>query len=506
MGADRENARAAWEWAAREGQVARLEQALEGLAWYYFLYTAPGEGEAVFRIAAEALSAKFIATPADDPMAAKATDRPVASPMEICSELRRRADGLRILAKIRAWQTLSNLNLGRREVAVQLLGQAQVILEDPVLVDLDIRAERAWVLWLTGGYASDLEEALRLKEESLALYRALDDHYMTAFVLQSVAVTANFLDMRDKAKHCCEESLALRRSLGDRLGMANSLYGLAQNAHWRGKLDESERLVRESCDLFRELGHRAGLAKALAYLANMLMQQGKLTEVRAPCEESLALHSDLGLSHSGDALLANLNLSFVDLALGRYAVSRANAQSCLTIAREVENIWAVGWFIFTLGAVALADGRFAEAEHLLKDAVALGRPVYTDWPAAILGLLGIAARGLGKPCQANGHICEALRTSTEFRVLVSLWFVLPAVALLLADEGEAERAIEIHALASTTCPWHANSRWFEEVVGKHITAVATTLPKDVVSAAEERGRSMDPWATAEELLAELASN
>ena len=62
--------------------------------------------------------------------------------------------------------------------------------------------------------------------------------------------------------------------------------------------------------------------------------------------------------------------------------------------------------------------------------------------------------------------------------------------------------MEIYALASRY-PYVANSQWFEDVVGKHITAVAARLPPDVVAAAQERGRARDLDATVAELLAEL---
>jgi hypothetical protein len=62
--------------------------------------------------------------------------------------------------------------------------------------------------------------------------------------------------------------------------------------------------------------------------------------------------------------------------------------------------------------------------------------------------------------------------------------------------------VELYALASRH-PYVANSRWFEDVVGKHVTAAAAALPAEVVTAARERGRARDLEATAGELLAEL---
>jgi hypothetical protein len=86
-----------------------------------------------------------------------------------------------------------------------------------------------------------------------------------------------------------------------------------------------------------------------------------------------------------------------------------------------------------------------------------------------------------------------------------VWFLVDAVtaiALLLADRGEAARAVELYALASRY-PVVANSRWYEDVVGRHIAAAARALPPDVVAAAEARGRARALEATVRELLAEL---
>ena len=62
--------------------------------------------------------------------------------------------------------------------------------------------------------------------------------------------------------------------------------------------------------------------------------------------------------------------------------------------------------------------------------------------------------------------------------------------------------MELYALASRY-PFVANSRWFEDVAGKHIAAVAATLPPEVVAAAQKRGRARDLEAMVAELLAEL---
>ena len=116
--------------------------------------------------------------------------------------------------------------------------------------------------------------------------------------------------------------------------------------------------------------------------------------------------------------------------------------------------------------------------------------------------LAVAVYRLGDLGRARRYLYEALRISTESpRFLLPLWASPPAIALLLADQGEVERAVELYALASRFSL--VQSRWFEDVFGGHIAAAAATLPPDVIAAAQERGRARDLEATVAELLVEL---
>lgn len=119
-----------------------------------------------------------------------------------------------------------------------------------------------------------------------------------------------------------------------------------------------------------------------------------------------------------------------------------------------------------------------------------------------LAVLGYAAHGSGQLSQARQHLREAMQIAAEVGIFMPRILALPGIALLLADQGEVERAVEIYALASRY-PFVANSRWFEDVAGKQIGAAAAMLPSEVVAAAQERGRARDLDVTVAELLVEL---
>ena len=113
-----------------------------------------------------------------------------------------------------------------------------------------------------------------------------------------------------------------------------------------------------------------------------------------------------------------------------------------------------------------------------------------------------AAHALEDSCGARQHLCHALEIAQESGVVLPLLWALPATALLLAGEGESERAVELYALASRF-PLVAKSRWFADVAGNTLSEVAAALPAERVAVLQERSRTRDLEATVAELLSEL---
>ena len=49
----------------------------------------------------------------------------------------------------------------------------------------------------------------------------------------------------------------------------------------------------------------------------------------------------------------------------------------------------------------------------------------------------------------------------------------------------------------------ANSRWFEDIAGNEMAALAMGMPAEIVAATKGRARTIDSWETADKLLVEL---
>ncbi len=154
--------------------------------------------------------------------------------------------------------------------------------------------------------------------------------------------------------------------------------------------------------------------------------------------------------------------------------------------------------------MALAESAYAQSYQALQESLTvLSRIVEDPWDVHHAAWLGLAARGLGGKSEAWRYLVSALDWSSKNPQFMELMVALAGIALLLADEGEAERATELYALASRHS-LVANSRWFEDVIGRHVSAVAGNLPPQVVATAQERGRGWDLEATVCELLIDLS--
>jgi hypothetical protein len=81
---------------------------------------------------------------------------------------------------------------------------------------------------------------------------------------------------------------------------------------------------------------------------------------------------------------------------------------------------------------------------------------------------------IGRPAEAGQCLRSALVQTGSFQWSPVQMVVPVGLSLLCADEGQAERAVELFALASRYgCV--ANSRWFQDIVGKTLTEARTHL-------------------------------
>jgi predicted ATPase len=479
-----ENARAAWEWAfehvPERAPAERMNKAMDGLALFYHSRARFAEGESAFRRAADRLAGPL---PSDT----------VCPPDAVCL----------LRAQLLARQSWFCVLSGRNEQARESLRQSLDLLG--ASGSADTRRGRASALYVMGHIevSGNIEKAWQSFRQALALHQALDQRWEMARTLGGLATVSKFQGDFDRAKELSQKAVTIFRELGDRIALVASLLSLASVLEFRGQFEECERLEREGLAMARDTGDQSLVCTGLLWLARTLICKGEFAESYLLLEECLRIGDDMGAKLFWAYGYAWSLQGMTMAHLGQYEEARVHLQQALALARKADILWAIGRGFLGLGLVALAEGNADRAWQYLQEGVAALQKVGDRTHlGSCLAVLAGAARRLGRPSEARGYLYAALQLSSAMREALTLQYALPMTALLLIDLGQAERAVEIYALASRYGSV-ADSRLWEVIAGRELAAVAAVLPPEVADAAKARGRARDLWATVEELLVEL---
>jgi tetratricopeptide (TPR) repeat protein len=263
---------------------------------------------------------------------------------------------------------------------------------------------------------------------------------------------------------------------------------------------EAEDLIRQGLSLAPET-NRFGIAYGLGQLCGVQLRTGHFAEAETTALDAIAAWEDLG--QRAWTVRTSGVLAEARVHMGAYPEARVLAEETVSRARTIGYGNGVSQVQIVLGQVLLAEAASPQAYATLQDSLK-GLVQISDDPRDIhpSAWIGLAARGLDHRHEAWQHLAAALEWANRHQELRELMVTLAGIALLLADAGEIERAVELYALASRY-PFVANSRWFGDVAGNQLTALAANLPKAAVTAARERGQARDLEATVAELLSEL---
>jgi len=356
----------------------------------------------------------------------------------------------------------------------------------------DSRIVLAKVLMQQGLFCDPLglaEQGIELLQKSLTILRDLGARREMAYALCYL-----------REKPSCQEALAIFEEIGDRRGLALSLEGLAWNANTHGELGAARQLFQESLAIFREIGNQERIARylhALGYMAWMLGEYGMAKELH---QESLVLFKEIGDQNGVADALGYLGLDVL-YGFKEYGEAEKLFQESLAIYEEIGNLYGMGVALSFLGELADVQGEYAEAIQLAQRSLALAKKCrdVTQIPVC-LRILGRAACGQGDSQAAKRYFRGALETAMTERLIPWVLSIFDGIAMLLAREGERERALELLTWVAHN---QASAQFSKDTAASLIAELEVELPPDVVAAAQERGRARDLDITVAELLVEL---
>ncbi len=472
------NLHLAWEWACQQQDLAGLSQALQGMGRYYLIRSRLVEGEHDYQAALDMLKGMTELNPQGQHLKA----------LLLAYECLFFRSGT-------GWFDESNIR--------QTLEQCIRILKSLQQAGEEVRRDMIWMLYQLGLYieGSDPMRAVQLTQYSLDLARQTGNHRYQGLSLWALGNIKHYQTEFHEAERFYQEALTELRTLGDTFHIALVLRDLSLLSINLGNVDVSLQAARESAQIYRSLGDRTFYEFGLSSLGLILWFGRQWEEADKAYEENIPHLQDMEDRY----LLCDdcSRWSIIKMFLGQYETARVMAQSNMELENQLNDIFAKACNYYALGGVALAQGHVEQASPFLEKAATFIKQTgdLTNWAWAA-GTWSLALIKLGQGRQAQELLLLALQTGVKLHSYPSLSFTLPTVALVLANTGQVERAVELcglideHAMCGKT-------PWFEDVAGKTIKEMASSLTPEVVEAARERGKQRDLFSTAAELLEEF---
>jgi predicted ATPase len=488
---EHENYRAAWNWSASHGDIAQIARGLDPICHYYDLTLRYKEGENACRMALEGLS-----------------QNPDNANMWL------------LQARTFTWKSRFTRLTGNLDKAAQhleaahtLLGDAQTMFgktlalpEKPRESGDSAREVEAFLAFECGAhyYQKDRAVAADYFQDSLKHYQELDQPWWVVQVILQIALCAEQrgdFKAAEKWLECCLKDLLVHC---DRRSWAVALRSKAFLHIRQGEVDQAMKVMKEAVDVFYAIGDPLTIADGSIALGMILGWHGRYQEAIGYFLQSLPIYQDLGYRYQIAFMNAFLGIMYALKGLSSDAKHWANKS--LSQARKYKFRRLTAASLLVLGWMSLGEGEYGQAAEFLQESVDEYRQVKNkDELGWALAALGHAQLVKGETREGLESIQESLQVGSEIRAVQSISQALGPSALWIGKQGDPIKAVELYRLACQD-PAMGNSGWFGKVYGGPITALAEELPKEIVQAAEERGRSLDLWKTAADLLDTIKKN
>ncbi len=278
-----DNVRAAWAYAAANGPLSALRDALPALSRFLWMRGRYAEGEQMARLALEYLDA---GTPAEEPADEK--------------------QALRIALLANAAHFGGAVGAYDRA-----LPAAHSALDAALRRSSAAAAHCHYVLGIVQAYALD-QAAIANLRTAHAAYRALDNEAGTAeAALQLGFYLWAWHGDLVRAQSLVDESLARYRALGDAFGLADALNNSALLRWYGGDVEGAERLYRESLQTANTNDNRLVALQATGGLAFVALARGQCDAAIDLGHRRLALAQQLGHENQVNHSLTLLVLCYL---------------------------------------------------------------------------------------------------------------------------------------------------------------------------------------------------
>ena len=236
--------------------------------------------------------------------------------------------------------------------------------------ELEEAARLGWALWLFWGIRGHFAEGRQSMEQALSAEGGVAmPASARAKALYVAGMMANYQGDHSSAELLLEESLGLFRELEDKLGSAYALSNTGFAALGQGQHQRAVTLIEEAVHLFLEVEEKWGAAMMFGFLAVARRDRGDHGRAKRLAERGLALSREVGERQAISAAL--YTLATLAQAERDHERARDLFEEGLTVSAELGNETDIAHYLEGLAAVAAWEDRRVRAALLWGAAEAL---------------------------------------------------------------------------------------------------------------------------------------
>lgn len=292
---------------------------------------------------------------------------------------------------------------------------------------------------------NDLAAAHAYLTTALELSAEHDERQLEATCLLQLGEIATFRDEWDEASRLHDRALTIYREIGDRPGEANTLHELAVSADFRGEFEQSLRYAKEALDIYIEIKHAIGQANSYLHIGNCALRRSDLKDAQRLFDSAEDLYRDIG-----DRLgVANslLCLGQVRQELDDSDEAARYYRRSIRLFRRVGGVVGEANATFYLGTIQREQDDDGPAAASFNTAMKLYRRVEDRaGEANVLRQMAVLALARSEHEQARNMVNLALEQSTSAGDLLGIadaHVTFGQIARKEEDAEEAERQFEL---------------------------------------------------------------
>jgi DNA-binding SARP family transcriptional activator len=467
---DFENIRHAWEIAVLFERLDLIETSLGSLIWYLEHSVRYDDGLALFEIAAENIS----------------------------DETRQ---GVRIQSWLTGYLALLNFYLGNLDQAEQKFHKSLTLMRrlEPIQTSQEkyVQAFHFYIIGMINRYKGDISEWKKHCHQSINLFKELGEDWCCERIYRDLGNIAWTTKMAsDTIEIYFQKALKLARKLNDHYGMARTLEYLGVfYAYSKGDLENAESYLRESSRIFLGLEYAISSIKYLECLEQIANINGRFQEVLELRQKRLHLEKKLAYPTRTPQLYMELGETYHHI--GDYTNAEMNGWKAV-MSNVVFKAYEVRsrWFL-SLTLIAKKD--YHQASYLLSEAVEITRELSNkpELEGVLAALIRVEIAN-GNDQIADRLLIEGLEEAIVGGYPFNMLYILASAALLLAVQGDTEKALEVYSLVHSWA-FVSNSVWFSDVYKEPLLLLCGT--EEII--VKERQQKDTLWQMAESLLAEF---